>query len=707
MKFIKTILAGAVVLLMVPANAFGAQAVDVALPTFAVTINGIETDSANSQYPFLVYKDITYVPMTYNDARLLGLNSAWSEQNGLRIDKIPTFDAQSAAQHYQPYKAANPNDSTGKAVLAEFAVTVGGEAIDNLSEEYPLLVYRDVTYFPLTWRFAVEKFGWKYNFDAQSGLVIAPVSTALPPMEAKKIIVTGNVVNVRSGFSTDFDVIAKVKSGDVLTALGMANEWYQVVLSDGQVGWIAGYLAEEVVANDTGNNDDTGNTNGSDNAHTNNTTNTTDVTVTPESSGGVDSDTSDNDAILLDSEHQVNVKQVGIDTIVDITGVKNGGYTMAKANNTTLVLTINNGNFKPQTYQINKDGINFIKASGQLVNINFTGEIAYATKYQMESNSLQLIVKNMGNKDNTPVISAPATENPLKIAMMSPAEAKTTIELVIGADNGAKTISSANNQVVVEIENNSLSQFSDKTFNIGPLKSISTKKNGDKAELTLSLQDGAYCAFDRIGDNLAITVKSRNSNQSQGLNGKTIVLDPGHGGNDPGAIGLVLGITDREVGMGICNSLKPLLEAQGATVIMTRQDQYGFLTVSERAELSNDVDADIFVSVHANSAAPKTGPYGTQVYYYAPNDWLTITAQKPIRIELAQKVSDAISAQTGRKSGIYTSNLGVLRGNKAPSILVEAGFLSNREEEALMSDQAYLDKIALGIFNGLVDYLNI
>lgn len=159
--------------------------------------------------------------------------------------------------------------------------------------------------------------------------------------------------------------------------------------------------------------------------------------------------------------------------------------------------------------------------------------------------------------------------------------------------------------------------------------------------------------------------------------------------------------------MGICNSLKPLLEAQGATVIMTRQDQYGFLTVSERAELSNDVDADIFVSVHANSAAPKTGPYGTQVYYYAPNDWLTITAQKPIRIELAQKVSDAISAQTGRKSGIYTSNLGVLRGNKAPSILVEAGFLSNREEEALMSDQAYLDKIALGIFNGLVDYLNI
>ena len=81
--------------------------------------------------------------------------------------------------------------------------------------------------------------------------------------------------------------------------------------------------------------------------------------------------------------------------------------------------------------------------------------------------------------------------------------------------------------------------------------------------------------------------------------------------------------------------------------------------------------------------------------------------QKQIRLELATLVSDHISAQTGRKSGVYTQNLGVLRENNSPSILVEAGFLSNPEEEALMADQNYLDKIAQGIFNGLVAYLQV
>ena len=59
-----------------------------------------------------------------------------------------------------------------------------GKAIDNKKEEYPLLVFRDITYFPLTWRFAVDEFGWNYTFDSTKGLNITSVSSAPPPVSA-------------------------------------------------------------------------------------------------------------------------------------------------------------------------------------------------------------------------------------------------------------------------------------------------------------------------------------------------------------------------------------------------------------------------------------------------------------------------------------------------------------------------------------------
>lgn len=170
---------------------------------------------------------------------------------------------------------------------------------------------------------------------------------------------------------------------------------------------------------------------------------------------------------------------------------------------------------------------------------------------------------------------------------------------------------------------------------------------------------------------------------------------------------MVLGVSDAEVGLNVCNALKPMLEAAGAKVIMTRSDANGFLSVGERAQLSNSVNADLFVSVHANSAKPNTQPYGTQVYYYAPSNDLTLAAQKPIRVELARAVSDNIKGQTGRKSDIYTKNLGVLRENDSPCILVETGFLSNAEEEALLADSNYINKMATGIYQGIVQYYNV
>lgn len=140
--------------------------VTVKLPEFPVTLNGITIDNKNIQYPFITYKDITYFPMTYYDCRFLGVESIWNERAGL------TVASSGINWNYHKYEAETPNYNTSTARTAPFKITINGKIIDNSKEKYPLLLFRSITYFPLTWRFAVGEFGWNYSFDDKNGLSI-------------------------------------------------------------------------------------------------------------------------------------------------------------------------------------------------------------------------------------------------------------------------------------------------------------------------------------------------------------------------------------------------------------------------------------------------------------------------------------------------------------------------------------------------------
>lgn len=151
----------------------------VKVPACKVTFNGQEVDSANRAYPLLQFRDITYFPMTYDDCRFLGLTTDWDDNSKrLTIKKETVENAE-----YNPYTWDGYNVSTY--VYAEgldgvysdvnnckFEIVVNGKEVINSEEEYPLLLFRNVTYFPLTWRFAVEEFGWEYSYDEANGLVI-------------------------------------------------------------------------------------------------------------------------------------------------------------------------------------------------------------------------------------------------------------------------------------------------------------------------------------------------------------------------------------------------------------------------------------------------------------------------------------------------------------------------------------------------------
>ncbi|WP_409340839.1 DUF5050 domain-containing protein [Paenibacillus sp. MBLB4367] len=156
--------------------------VRVTLPDFAVSLNGHSVESQYREYPLLVYHDITYFPMTWYDSRLLGLEATWSQDDGLDIKSSPVTTS------YVTYTSEKRNATAYTAEIPSTVVTINGKSIDNKKEEYPLLSFRDVTYFPLTWRFAHNEFGWDYQWSDTDGLSISShnpqVQTAMLPTSA-------------------------------------------------------------------------------------------------------------------------------------------------------------------------------------------------------------------------------------------------------------------------------------------------------------------------------------------------------------------------------------------------------------------------------------------------------------------------------------------------------------------------------------------
>ena len=190
-----------------------------------------------------------------------------------------------------------------------------------------------------------------------------------------------------------------------------------------------------------------------------------------------------------------------------------------------------------------------------------------------------------------------------------------------------------------------------------------------------------------------------------GVRGKKIVIDPGHGGNDSGAIG-PSGVMEKTVTLRVSLVLRELLENEGAIVLMTREtdkevaEKGKYATdveeLKSRCDLANDNDADIFVSIHADSFSKPTAR-GTTGYYFgkATND-----SQK-----LADCIRKALIAQIKTPSrGTQPCNFYVVRNSEMPATLVELAFISNPEEERLLNSDEGVLKAAQGIFDGIEDY---
>ncbi len=175
------------------------------------------------------------------------------------------------------------------------------------------------------------------------------------------------------------------------------------------------------------------------------------------------------------------------------------------------------------------------------------------------------------------------------------------------------------------------------------------------------------------------------------LASKFIVIDPGHGGKDSGAI--ANGVREANVNLAVGLKIRDKLLATGATVILTRSSDES-LALKARVDIAKAADGDIFVSIHANTFSnPETA--GAISFYQSgrPNN-------------LAAAIQEALVKESGViNKGVRPENFYVMRENYITASLIEIGFLTNAPEALRLNDDAYQSKVAEGISKGIINYL--
>ncbi len=173
-----------------------------------------------------------------------------------------------------------------------------------------------------------------------------------------------------------------------------------------------------------------------------------------------------------------------------------------------------------------------------------------------------------------------------------------------------------------------------------------------------------------------------------------VVIDPGHGGKDVGAVG-VGGIFEKDIVLSISLQVARLLEQQGVQVRLTRNGDY-FISLQERSEMANRLNADIFVSIHANSAgANKPNVNGYETYYYTPQ---SRALAESIHRNIIRRVNVV-------DRGIRTARFYVIRTTRMPSVLLETGFVTGIEDAAKLTNPTFQRQMAEAIAAGIIEYI--
>ena len=190
---------------------------------------------------------------------------------------------------------------------------------------------------------------------------------------------------------------------------------------------------------------------------------------------------------------------------------------------------------------------------------------------------------------------------------------------------------------------------------------------------------------------------------------KVVIIDAGHGSPDEGAES-ANGVTEAQTNLKIALKVQNLLEQAGCTVILTRSDENAIYDVDSktlrqkknsdiknRVKIGNESSADIFVSIHLNKI-PQSQYYGWQTFYKQGNE-----QGKNLATCIQNSLNEAIQKEN-KRAPLKIDNIYIIKNVEIPTSIIECGFLSNLEEEKLLLQDDYQNKLAWGIYTGIINY---
>ena len=249
--------------------------------------------------------------------------------------------------------------------------------------------------------------------------------------------------------------------------------------------------------------------------------------------------------------------------------------------------------------------------------------------------------------------------------------------------------------LIVSLPAKPLFSIAPSDFGEGLVQAALVETENGEVRLSVALRQPANAYFRAEGDlglALVIEVPSQVARQV-----RLIVVDAGHGGKDPGAISPPRPskpqLVEKHLTLDIAFRLKRLLEGAGYKVVMTRTEDV-YVSLPERVAIANNLQADAFVSVHLNSFPQPGAQWGTEVYFWTPQSY-----------PLAESIYRNLLSILGRKgNGIRQRQLYVVRHTTMPSVLVEPCYLNHPEEEELLRNENFREKIAIAICRGIMEF---
>ncbi|WP_255452263.1 N-acetylmuramoyl-L-alanine amidase [Sporosarcina sp. ANT_H38] len=477
----------------------------------------------------------------------------------------------------------------------------------------------------------------------------------------ESVTVDANSVHIRSGPGLTYSVTGSLSQGEQVDVISTSGDWYQIQLGNSS-GWIASWLTASA-------------------DHSNGTST---AIVSQVNQLNVRSSPSSSSAVLgrmAAGDEAVMTGQDGEWASITFNGTNGWVHTdyITQLTGETEPVAEKVAS-SPELFTVSVDALNVRKnadLSSKRIGLIHQGE-SYAIK-EVNGNWVQI---SLDDNESGWVYSFHGTLS----SNGKQASEETDLGTVTILSNGTNIREAATTSSQIAARADAGEKF--------PI----VKQDGDWYEISLPSGDPAFIAkwVVSTGDDSSLTepvMKESIPRVAGTLKGLTIVIDPGHGGNDRGTTG-TRGTDEKDITILTSELLAAKLKAAGANVITTRETDT-YVSLRKRVAISNQHAADAFISLHYD-ANPDSSVAGFTTYYSHQHQHA-----------LASSVNEGLASSVNlRNRGSQPGDFLVLRENRQNAILIELGFLSNSAEERTVTSDMFRERATHGIYQGLLDYFN-